>query len=158
MEIKDLEQILGLLKHADVSEFEMNQDGIHLKLSRGPRHVMQSRTNGHHVAVEQAISAPLQAALSQAGMASNANASVASHLKPVESPIVGTFFRKPSPDAEFFVQEGDRIKKGETLCIIEAMKLMNEIDSPCDGKVEKILISDGKVVEFGEVLFLIDPT
>jgi acetyl-CoA carboxylase biotin carboxyl carrier protein len=76
----------------------------------------------------------------------------------VESPIVGTFYRKPSPDAELFVKEGDTVSKGQTLCIIEAMKLMNEIESPSSGKIVKILGVEGKVVEFGEVLFLIDPS
>jgi acetyl-CoA carboxylase biotin carboxyl carrier protein len=76
----------------------------------------------------------------------------------VESPIVGTFYRRPSPDAESFVKEGDIVSKGATLCIIEAMKLMNEIEAPTSGRVVKILGSDGQVVEFGEVLFLIDPS
>jgi acetyl-CoA carboxylase biotin carboxyl carrier protein len=75
----------------------------------------------------------------------------------VESPIVGTFYRKPSPDAEPFVKEGDSISKGSTLCIIEAMKLMNEIESPASGKIVKVFGTEGQVVEFGEVLFLIDP-
>jgi acetyl-CoA carboxylase biotin carboxyl carrier protein len=75
----------------------------------------------------------------------------------VESPIVGSFYRKPSPDAEPFVKEGDVVSKGCTLCIIEAMKLMNEIESPTSGKVVKVLGAEGQVVEFGEVLFLIDP-
>jgi acetyl-CoA carboxylase biotin carboxyl carrier protein len=75
----------------------------------------------------------------------------------VESPIVGTFYRKPSPDADLFVKEGDIVSKGATLCIVEAMKLMNEIESPTSGKIVKILGAEGKVVEFGEVLFLIDP-
>ncbi len=75
----------------------------------------------------------------------------------MESPLVGTFYRKPSPDASPFVSEGDVVKKGDTLCIVEAMKLMNEIEAPCSGKVTKVLPSDGAVVEFGEVLFLIDP-
>ena len=84
-------------------------------------------------------------------------ASINPNLKKVESPIVGTFYRKPSPDAPSFVKEGDRVKKGSTLCIIEAMKVMNEIDAPCDGVVEKIFPTEGEVVEFGEVLFLINP-
>ncbi len=71
---------------------------------------------------------------------------------------MGTFYRKPSPDAELFVKEGDVVSKGATLCIIEAMKLMNEIEAPSSGKVVKILGVEGKVVEFGEVLFLIDPS
>jgi len=157
MEIKDLEQILGLLKHADVSEFELNQEGVHIKLTRGPRQIV-STDNGHHVHLEPAIVSHNVVNSSPAASSFNAVSSIPLHFKPVESPIVGTFYRRPSPDAELFVKEGDRVKKGDTLCIIEAMKLMNEIDSPCDGKIEKILITDGKVVEFGETLFFIDPT
>ena len=75
----------------------------------------------------------------------------------VESPIVGTFYRKSSPDADAFVSVGASVSKGDTLCIIEAMKLMNEIEAPCSGTVEKILASDSQVVEFGESLFFIRP-
>ena len=159
MEIKELEQILSILKHSDVTEFELDTDGAHLKVSRGPRVVTQV-AHGATAGVEPAI----VGSFNSQGMpvAAHANGSTAvasnnSHLVKVESPIVGTFYRKPSPDAEFFVREGDTVKKGSTICIIEAMKLMNEIEAPCDGRVEKILLTDGKVVEFGEVLFLINP-
>ena len=80
-----------------------------------------------------------------------------SHLIPVESPIVGTYYSKPSPDADSFVQVGSKVKKGDKLCIIEAMKLMNEIDCPVDGVIEEICLTDAEVVEFGEVLFRINP-
>jgi acetyl-CoA carboxylase biotin carboxyl carrier protein len=76
-----------------------------------------------------------------------------SHI--LESPIVGTFYRSPSPDAEPFVEEGDRVKKGQILCIVEAMKLMNEIESDVDGTVVKILPENAQPVEFGEPLFAI---
>lgn len=74
----------------------------------------------------------------------------------VKSPMVGTFYAKPSPDAEPFVEVGQVVKKGETLCIIEAMKLMNEIESEFDGKVKEILVSDGEAVEYGRPLFVIE--
>ena len=75
----------------------------------------------------------------------------------LKSPMVGTFYRRPSPDAPQYAQVGDMVRKGQTLCIVEAMKLMNEIDAPISGRIEKILINDAQVVEFGEVLFLINP-
>jgi len=75
----------------------------------------------------------------------------------VESPIVGSFYRRPSPESAPFVSEGDIVKKGQTICIIEAMKLMNEIPAPCDGRIHSIKLSDGQVVEFGEVMFLLEP-
>jgi acetyl-CoA carboxylase biotin carboxyl carrier protein len=79
------------------------------------------------------------------------------HFVKVISPIVGTFYRRPSPDAEAFVKEGEWVKKDQTLCIVEAMKLMNEIPAPVDGRIEKVLLTDSQVVEFGEVLFWINP-
>jgi acetyl-CoA carboxylase biotin carboxyl carrier protein len=85
------------------------------------------------------------------------SAAEADNLFKVECPVVGTFYRKPSPDANVFVNEGDRVKKGDTLCIVEAMKVMNEVDAPCDGVVAKVCVSDGAVVEYGEALFLIKP-
>lgn len=151
MEIKDLEQILSILKNTDISEFELDHDGTHLKLSRGVRQVVAAHAPVGAFSVESAVGAVVPAAESKAA------APDTSHLTKVQSPIVGTFYRKPSPDAENFVKEGDVVKKGDTLCIIEAMKLMNEIDAPCDGRIEKILLTDGKVVEFGETLFLINP-
>ena len=74
----------------------------------------------------------------------------------VKSPMVGTFYSKPSPDAEPFVEVGQVVKKGQTLCIIEAMKLMNEIESEFDGKIKEILVSDGEIVEYGKDLFIIE--
>lgn len=76
-------------------------------------------------------------------------------LKVVTSPMVGTFYAKPSPDAENFVEVGKRVKKGETLCIIEAMKLMNEIESEYDGEITEILVKDGEMVDYGKPLFKI---
>ncbi|MCL4135957.1 UNVERIFIED_CONTAM: hypothetical protein GTU68_005426 [Idotea baltica] len=84
-------------------------------------------------------------------------ATATSNFHKVESPIVGTFYRKPSPDAEPFASIGKTVKKGDTLCIVEAMKLMNEIEADKDGIIEEVLVEDGSVVEFGEALFLIRP-
>ncbi len=162
MEIKELEQLLNIIKHSDVSEFELDRDGVHLKITRGPRiNVTSAHPLGHSgsAVVEQAI---LGVGQTQASIPNGLPQAVAApamnpNFVKVESPIVGTFYRKPSPDAESFVKEGDRVKKGDTLCIIEAMKMMNEIESPCAGKIEKIILTDGKVVEYGEILFLIDP-
>jgi acetyl-CoA carboxylase biotin carboxyl carrier protein len=167
MDIKELERIIGILKANEITEFELvQQDGTHIKLARGTKAVP--------VAVAAPVAAPVQLATiepaiglangAQVPVQSNGNAEalpkaaeVPSNFIKVESPVVGTFYRKPAPDAEPFVREGDVVKRGDTLCIVEAMKLMNEIDAPSDGKVEKILLSDGEVVEFGEVLFLINP-
>jgi acetyl-CoA carboxylase biotin carboxyl carrier protein len=151
MEIKDLEQIIKILRDSDVAELEFEQGGTKVRLTRG------SIANGS-VAVQPVEVRPLAASAPRAA-AEVATAAPAfdSNLTRVESPIVGTFYRKPSPDAEAFVSEGAMVKKGATLCIIEAMKVMNEIEAPCSGKVEKCFLQDGKVVEYGELLFLINP-
>jgi len=152
MDIQDLEKILSVLKENGVTEFELNQGETHIKLSRA-----------HGLRPAESFSQPpqLQADYGQGHAVSGEVVAVAESdngFTRVESPIVGTFYRKPSPDAEVFVDVGSSVKKGDTLCIIEAMKLMNEIEAPCDGKVEKICLTDGQVVEFGEVLFLISPS
>ena len=162
MELKYLEQILALLKQNDVTEFELEQEGTHLKLNRGTKQIVavQSPAPQMSVAIEPAIPAApyLQTPAAAASPSDDkAGAAISDKLIKIESPLVGTFYRKPSPDAQPFVQEGQLVKKGDTLCIVEAMKLMNEIESTCDGRIEKVLISDGHVVEFGEVLFLVNP-
>jgi acetyl-CoA carboxylase biotin carboxyl carrier protein len=161
MDIKELEQIISILKQNDVAEFELTtQEGTHIKLSRGlARAAVDSGLR--HIEVQPAIIPHANGQMAASSASANAASTPAqpeSHLKPVESPIVGTFYRKPSPDAEPFVKEGNMVKKGDTLCIVEAMKLMNEIEAPCSGRVVKSLLQDGQVVEYGEVLFLIDPT
>ena len=154
MDINELEQILTILKRNDIVEFELHQGETHLKLTRGSNSQGMSAAPQGVVSLEPAI---VTSTSNGASAASDEAAQLASNLSKVESPIVGTFYRKPSPDAEPFVKVGDFVKKGDTLCIVEAMKLMNEIDSPISGKIEKILLSDGEVVEYGEVLFLINP-
>ena len=79
------------------------------------------------------------------------------HLLTIEAPMVGTFYRAPSPDAQPFVRDGDRVKKGQVVCIIEAMKLMNEIESKVAGRVVKVLVENAQPVEYSQPLFLLEP-
>lgn len=176
MDIKELEQIISILKQNDVTRFELEQKGVKIRLSRLGGDAPHIRVqNAPVVSVEHAISpsGPLHSGGGATGHAlaphhvgalvshgTNGAGATASldHLTKVDSPLVGTFYRKPSPDAEAFVREGQSVRKGDTLCIVEAMKLMNEIEAPVSGRVEKILVQDAQVVEFGEVLFLIDPS
>ncbi|MFN4896690.1 MAG: acetyl-CoA carboxylase biotin carboxyl carrier protein [Pseudomonadota bacterium] len=153
MDIKDIEHIIKMLKQNEVTEFELEQEGTRVKLSRTPAGgFLHAETRVDVVPAVQQMAVPVVAASNGNGVQED----LGRYVK-VESPIVGSFYRKPSPDAEPFVKEGDVVSKGSTLCIVEAMKLMNEIESPTSGKVVKVLGSEGQVVEFGEVLFLIDP-
>lgn len=150
MDIKDIEHIVRILRESDVAEFELEQEGTRLKLVRGPQGFVVasgSQPQLGYLGVAPATALPV---------VSPENDDTAAFVK-VESPIVGTFYRRPSPDAEPFVKEKDHVKKGDTLCIVEAMKLMNEIEAPCSGTIERVLLNDGQVVEYGEVLYLIKP-
>jgi acetyl-CoA carboxylase biotin carboxyl carrier protein len=152
MDIKDIENIIKILKQNEVTEFELTQEGTTIKLSRASIGAFAQVESRMEVIPAVQMSMPVAAASSSGAVQED----LGRYVK-VESPIVGTFYRKPSPDADVFVREGDSVSKGQRICIIEAMKLMNEIESPTSGKIVKILGIEGQVVEFGEVLFLIDP-
>jgi acetyl-CoA carboxylase biotin carboxyl carrier protein len=152
MDIKDIEHIIKILKQNEVTEFELEQEGTKVRLARTAAGTYISTEARLDIIPAAQPTGPIAIASNPAAVSEDT-----SRFVKVESPIVGTFYKRPSPDASAFVKEGDSVNKGDTLCIIEAMKLMNEIESPSAGKIVKILGADGQVVEFGEVLFLIDP-
>jgi acetyl-CoA carboxylase biotin carboxyl carrier protein len=130
------------VKH-DLAELEVEQGGARIR-------VVRERAAGR-VAVPRAEGVPT------AVVAPASEPAVAAHLVRVDAPMVGTFYRAPGPDANPFVQEGDTVKEGQVLCIIEAMKLMNEIESKASGRIVKILVENAQPVEFGQGLFLVEP-
>ena len=164
--LEHLESVLKLLSKHGVGEFEWasGQDRLHVKSQ-----VSQASLPGFAPAVHLPVHAPspvVAAPIHQPPVASTAPAVAPQSAKPaaahpkakeIESPFVGTFYRSPSPSADPYVREGQVVKKGDTLCIIEAMKLMNEIEAEVDGRVVKILVENGQPVEFGEPLFLVEP-
>ncbi len=145
-EIKEqIRQLIDLLRGTEVSELEIEREGLRLRITlQGQKEVVRA------VQPEQVLpTVPSEEQPSKEETPSG--------LHTIKSPIVGTFYRAPSPDAEPFVEVGSKVKKGDILCIIEAMKLMNEIESDIDGTVEKIMVENGQPVEYGQVLFLIRP-
>lgn len=158
MDIKDLEKIIKIVKDNGITEFELNEGKTHLKLSRSFGKVIDGTTLVPRDTIEVRPAVTNIEGSSPVGSSNGAakGKEASDDFYKLESPIVGTFYRRPSPDSDPFSKEGDTVKKGDTLCIVEAMKVMNEIESPVSGKIEKILIADGGVVEFGEVLFLIN--
>ncbi len=152
----DVKKLVQLVEKSDVT---------HIAWRRGPEKVVIRRGNVVAAAPGPApvahavpVAAPVPAALAPAPAAPKAEAKAAD--KPgvlVTSPFVGTFYRAPSPDSAPFVDVGAKVKKGQTLCIVEAMKLMNEIESEVDGAVAEILVQNATPVEFGEPLFRIVP-
>jgi acetyl-CoA carboxylase biotin carboxyl carrier protein len=144
MELDDVRQLIELLKGTDVTELLYEKEGVRIKLRRG-------FASAH--ADERRPASEKQPDVEEAEAAARHDA----RLYTVTSPLVGTFYRSADKGAEPFVEVGRKVLKGQTLCIVEAMKLMNEIESDINGVVVKIIVENGQSVEYGEPLFLIDP-
>ncbi|WP_337869675.1 acetyl-CoA carboxylase biotin carboxyl carrier protein [Meiothermus sp.] len=169
MNAKELKSILQALQEHEVSELTLETPDYKLTIKRGGE--VQYVAAPAPVVIQPPAVAPAAPAVGPAPAAAPAPATPAPAPAPkaeahredtskyveVKAPIVGTFYRAPSPEAEPFVKEGDTVKKGQVLCIIEAMKLMNEIESEVSGVVRKIMVSNGEPIEYGQVLFLIEP-
>ena len=162
MDNKELKELMEFISQSNFAEFEMERDGFKLKLTKeiafakehAPMAVaalpaIQQAYPPILPAASPAASASAAAAAGAAGAASSAGSDVFQ----VTSPMVGTFYRAPNPNAPPFVQVGDIVKKGQVICIIEAMKLMNEIESEVAGEVLESPVSNGQPVEYGEVLY-----
>lgn len=149
MEIKDIKRIVELMKVNDLTEFSMKDDDIELAMKRG----------GDEPQVVYAV-APVATAPGAPAAAVPAEAAPVDEddgLIEIPSPIVGTFYRKPAPDADNFCEIGTEISEDSVVCIIEAMKVMNEIKADVRGVIKKILVDDAAAVQYGQPLFLVDP-
>jgi acetyl-CoA carboxylase biotin carboxyl carrier protein len=166
MDLDQLKQILDLVREHDLSEFEIEQGGLRLKIRKDasgttvatlPIAVSPAATAASPAAAPAAssLSAPAAAPSSPGAAAPAAVDDEDVQLAVVKSPIVGTFYRSAEPNAPSFVEIGSTVKKGDVLCIIEAMKLMNEIDSEFDGEVVNVYIENGQPVQYGERMFAI---
>jgi acetyl-CoA carboxylase biotin carboxyl carrier protein len=165
MDLNQIREILDLVREHDLSEFEIEHDGLRLKVRKD--------ANGAHQITIPAPAIPAVATPAGGAVVTPAPAPVATNGAPdaqapldaggdaeielavVKSPIVGTFYRSAEPGAAAFVDIGTTVKKGQVLCIIEAMKLMNEIDSEYDGEVVNIYVENGQPVQYGERLFAV---
>ena len=158
MEFDDIERILELVKRHELTEFELERDGLKLRIRKtaatAPASVppLPLVATAHHPAV------PSSPVLPVSTLPEQAEEEAALELAVVKSPIVGTFYRCPEPGAAAFVEVGERVKKDQVLCIIEAMKLMNEITSEYDGEIVSAYVENGKPVQYGERLFAIKTT
>jgi acetyl-CoA carboxylase biotin carboxyl carrier protein len=157
MLLKELEKIIRIVEKSDIAEleWEKNKERIRIRKDNGP-----SAPMNYYAAP---VSAPLAARETVVGAASASATSVpavkaeTSRNKEVLSPFVGTFYSSPSPTAAKYVEVGSRVKKGDVLCIIEAMKIMNEIEAEFPGKVVSVLAKDGQPVQYGQPLYQIEP-
>lgn len=152
MDLDDIKQILDLVREHDLTEFELERDGLKVRIRKAGDPAPPAAAPAAPVPVV----APAAPAVPAAAPAAPEPAGV--ELAVIKSPIVGTFYRSSEPAAPAFVDVGDTVKKGQVLCIIEAMKLMNEIESDCDGEIAAVYVENGKPVQFGDRLFAIKVT
>jgi acetyl-CoA carboxylase biotin carboxyl carrier protein len=156
MDISYIKKIIKLVEHSGIDELELEEEGKKIKVARNRKNEVSEHTSALvPVSVPQAahpqVTQPLEPTKTAVQLQSKE-----SQYHEIHSPIVGTFYRAPAPDAESYVEVGQTVKVGSVLCIVEAMKLMNEIESDCDGTVVKIMVENGKPVEYNQVLFLVE--
>ena len=161
MNQKELKELIEFLIEKDIAEFELERGDVKVRIKRGVEHVAPAAPSAPHFAVHPAptlapeITAPIMPAPAQNAVAAP---TAEAGLHTVRSPIVGTFYECPSPGSPPFVKPGDVVEVGQVLCIVEAMKLMNEIESDVAGEVVKKLIANGQPIEYGQELFAIRPS
>jgi acetyl-CoA carboxylase biotin carboxyl carrier protein len=151
MDLRKLKKLIDLVEESGIAELELTEDNEKVRISRN----FTANSPSQYYAPMQYAPQP------QAGI--SAPAPIVAEVTPaadeghaVKSPMVGTFYRSPSPDAKPFVEVGDTVAIGDTICIVEAMKLLNEIEADKAGVIKKILIDNGQAIEYGEPLFIID--
>ncbi|HAI07012.1 MULTISPECIES: acetyl-CoA carboxylase biotin carboxyl carrier protein [Pantoea] len=153
MDIRKIKKLIELVEESGISELEISEGEESVRISRAPANV------GYPM-MQQAYAAPVQqpalatAVAPVAAIAEAAPAEISGHI--VRSPMVGTFYRTPSPDAKAFIEVGQKVNAGDTLCIVEAMKMMNQIEADKSGVVKAILVESGQPVEFDEPLVVIE--
>jgi len=160
MDLKEIQNLIKFVSNSGVAEVKLEMDDIKITI--------RTTLEGNAPDITYVQQAPMQQALPQAPVQQQLAPSTPAAATPaadenskyitIKSPIIGTFYRKPSPDKPMFVEVGTSISKGDVLCVIEAMKLFNEIESEVSGKIVKILVDDSSPVEFDQPLFLVDPS
>jgi len=161
MDLKEIKQLIKMVESSNINEIEIEEEGKKLRItksfsSNGNVQILQAPPQ--QLAMPQPAAAPAPAPLPAAEVSAESAAPAAKkdNIVEVRSPMVGTFYRAPAPDADPYVEIGQTVAVGQTLCIVEAMKLMNEIESEVAGKVVDIMVENAQPVEYNQVLFLIE--
>lgn len=155
MNLDDIKEILGLVKEHELAEFEYERDGLRLRVKKAGQEVIYAPAPAAPAPPPPAPLAAAPPAASAGSAAPAPDAVIGTDLAMIKAPLVGTFYAASEPGARAFANVGDTVKKDQVLCIIEAMKLMNEIKSDCDGEVSAVYVKNGQAVQFGERLFAI---
>jgi acetyl-CoA carboxylase biotin carboxyl carrier protein len=154
MDLNLVKKLVKIATSNDISGLEIEENGFRVKIDKEVKTVQTTIAQPQFstpVMSDHSNNAPITAPAEE-------KKAVAENLHEIKSPIVGTFYRAPAPDADPYIQVGDTVAAGSVLCIVEAMKLMNEIESDVSGKVVKILVENGKPVEYNQPLFLVQPS
>ncbi len=151
MDLKEIRKIVELMNEHGLTVFDMSKEGFHLKLRKGPD---LDALRGAMASMPQ-VPMAFPAAAPAAGAPAAAAAAPVADGEAITSPMVGTFYRKPNPESPAFASVGDVVSEGQTLCIIEAMKVMNEIKAERSGTISAVVAEDGNPVQFGDILFRI---
>ncbi len=158
MNQKELKELIEFLIEKDISEFELERGDVKVRIKRGAEAVAPAPTETRYVSMQPAAPAPAEPAITPAApVVKEVAPPPAEELHSVRSPIVGTFYESPSPGSPPFVKPGDVVEVGQILCIVEAMKLMNEIEADMAGEIVKKLMTNGQPIEYGQELFVIRP-
>ncbi|WP_396242798.1 acetyl-CoA carboxylase biotin carboxyl carrier protein [Hafnia alvei] len=153
MDIRKIKKLIELVEESGISELEISEGEESVRISRAPAAGSMPMMQPYYAAAPAQAAAPVAAAPAAAPVA-DAPAAISGHI--VRSPMVGTFYRTPSPDAKAFVEVGQKVNVGDQLCIVEAMKMMNQIEADKSGVVKAILLENGQPVEFDEPLVVIE--
>ena len=151
MKIKEIQEIINFIKKSDLDDVSIETESIKIRVKKN---------NGNYASVEKPkeVKAPTQQIPIESPEKEEKKEETTNNNTIIKSPMIGTFYRSPNPESDPFVSEGDSIKVGQTICIVEAMKLFNDIESEVSGKIVKILVDDNSPVEFDQPLFEIDPS
>ena len=154
MDLKEIRQLIKMVETANISELEIEEKGNKIKICKSSN----SHAETHMVPTMMPQMPQIMSAMPPAvsGEAAPAEPKIRENVVEVRSPMVGTFYRSPSPDSDPYTEVGKAVKPGDTLCIVEAMKLMNEIEAEISGKIVEILVDNAQPVEYNQVLFLIE--
>jgi len=156
MNLTEIRKLIKMVEDSDIAEIEISEGETSVRISR--QSSVLATAVAPQVLAAAPVAVPAPAAVANETPVGSAPASKPDDVNVVKSPMVGTYYSASSPDTDPFVVEGQIVKKGETLCIIEAMKLMNEIEAEYNGVVEKILVDNATPLEFGQAMFVVKPT
>lgn len=159
MDLKEIQNLIKFVAKSGTSEVKLETDDFKITIKTGSGETVTTVVQQAAVPMQQPViaAAPQEVAPVQPAAPAAAAAEDSKYIT-VKSPIIGTFYRRPSPDKPLFAEVGQTISEGDVLCVIEAMKLFNEIESELSGKIVKILVDDASPVEFDQPLFLVDPS